>query len=95
MLLNLLSKSTPGGVGMKLKAHDVHFILILFTELQLNFVESRRAKSKTNMLLNLLSKSTPGGSRNETQSTRCPLYPNPFHRTTAPKKGTLKDFEEN
>ena len=42
------------------------------------------------MLLNLLSKSTPGGSRNETQSTRCSLYPNPFHRTTARKKGTLQ-----
>ena len=47
------------------------------------------------MLLNLLSKSTPGGSRNETQSIQCLLYPNPFHRTTARKKGALKDYEEN
>ena len=83
-----------GGVGVTIKASHVCLILILFTELQLNFVESRRAKSKTNMLLNLLSRSTPGGSRSDDQSTRCSLYPNPFHRTTACKKGTLSDFEE-
>jgi len=61
---------------------------------RLNFIAVRRAKSKTNMLLNLLSRSTPGGSRSDDQSTRCSLYPNPFHRTTACKKGTLSDFEE-
>ena len=61
---------------------------------RLNFIAVRRAKSKTNMLLNLLSRSTPGGSQSDAQSTRCSLYPNPFHRTTACKKGTLSDFEE-
>ena len=69
MLLNLLSRSTPGGVRVTIKASHVCFILILFTEFQLNFVESRRAKSKTNMLLNLLSQSTPGGRRSDAQST--------------------------
>ena len=32
MLLNILSQSIPGGIGVKLKAPHVCFILILFTE---------------------------------------------------------------
>ena len=33
------------------------------------------------------------GSRSDAQSTRCSLYPNPFHRTTARKKGTLQGLQ--